>query len=58
MATPIAPTPTLDRRSSIAFLNQVIRNLKKTTKAVPTPKIDNTIRSIMDDALRKKKRNS
>ncbi len=58
MATPIAPTPTLDRKSSIEFLDQVARNLKKKTKAVPTPKIDSTISSIMNDALKKKKRNS
>lgn len=57
MATPIAPTPKLDRKSSIKFLAQVERNLKKTTKAVPTPEIDNTINFIMNDALRKTQRN-
>lgn len=58
MATPIAPTPRLDRKSSIAFLDKVAKNLKKSTKAIPTPHIDNIISSIMNDALRKTKRNS
>ena len=58
MATPIAPTPTLDPESSVRFLDRVARNLKRRTKAVATPKINKTINSIMNDAVRKTKRNT
>lgn len=58
MATPIAPTPTLDRESSIKFLNQVSKNLDKRSRPVPTPRIDSTISTIMKDALREQKRTS
>ncbi len=55
MAKLIKPTPKLDEHSSQLFLKQVAANLKNKTRAIPTPNIDNTIRSIMCDALRNKK---
>lgn len=58
MAKLIKPTPKLDKHSSRLFLKQVAENIEKKTRAIPTPNIDNTIRSIMCDALRNKKRNS
>lgn len=58
MARPIAPTPVLDPESSIKFLNQVAKNIRRKTTSVPTPKINRTINRIMTDALRKEKRTS
>ncbi|MBF0234482.1 MAG: hypothetical protein HQK65_15795 [Desulfamplus sp.] len=58
MARPIAPTPRLDKKSSDRFLERVARNLEKKSKPILTPKIDSTIKSIMEYALRKEERNS
>ena len=58
MARPIAPTPSLDPESSDKFLSQVVLNLRKKTKAIPTPKANNTINRIMTDARRTQERTS
>jgi hypothetical protein len=55
MATSIAPTPRLDRKSSEIFLKKIAQNKGKCAGRVPTPKIDAVIEMIMADARKGKK---
>lgn len=50
MARLIASTPKLNEKATIAFLNRVNKDLRKSTTAISTPKIDHVIKRIMRDA--------
>lgn len=48
MSKPIAPTPNLDIKSSLEFIRQAQKQLKIKSYPIPTPKIDETVKGIMD----------
>jgi len=52
MALPIKPTPQLDAKSSASFLKQVENDLKQPMGAIATPRLDASIKKIMEDAHR------
>jgi len=55
MAKPIAPTPRLDIKESSKFLENMERDRDRPMGPVPTPKIDNVIEKILDDARQSKR---
>ena len=53
MSRPIKATPTLNAKQSKKFLKQVEEGLKNPTGPVPTPKINEAMRKIMEDVKEK-----
>lgn len=55
MSRPIAPTPKLNKKETRRFLNLVEEGLKHPVGPVPTPKTDETIKLIMENAEKQQK---
>jgi len=55
MALPISSTPKLGKDASKKFIKKVERDLKKKVGKIPTPKLNEAIRTIKADADKVKK---
>ena len=56
MALPIRPTPILKGREAIKFDERIKKDLQRPTRLVPTPKLEEARKLVIEYAITNKKR--